>query len=259
MSNQLTKAEFTTTLTKFEGRISSLLENTPLTLTRLKAICENAVSRNSKLLECTPASLFGAIITACELGLEPNTPNQFCAIVPYNKKNGNNWETHAQLQLMYQGIIELAYRTNQIAKIHTEIVFEGDYFEEILGTDVSITHKRTDNTKTDKPIAVYAVATMNNGQVHYCTLSKDVVMKAKDISKTKWAGFEANDINYNMWRKTAIKQLFKTLPKSNSAISSAIKLDNQEPIINIDLETGEVIEEIAIAEEVKETEIKPSI
>ena len=281
MSNQLEqqkfkelRAQFSRDLTAFEPRINSLIENTPLTLSRLKAICQNTVSRNPKLLECTPASLFGAILTACELGLEPNTPNQFCAIVPYKTKVGNNYVDAAQLQMMYYGIVELAYRTERVIKIWTELVYEGDEFTEILGSNPQIIHKRSANPDVSKqPIAVYAMAKLDNGETMFSVIYKGGIDKVEKIiekrinkpdaqyQKKAWAGFSDNDFNFNLWRKTAIKQLAKTLPKSaKSKLADAIKLDNQQPIINIDLETGEVIEEVVMAEEVKETEnIKPSI
>lgn len=62
-------------------------------------------------------------------------------------------------------------------------------------------------------------------------MAKDEVLAFKEFSKSKNSPFSPwnpkNDPELNMWRKTAIKQIAKLLPK-NEEIYKAIEQDNEE-------------------------------
>ena len=58
---------------KMQGEIAKALPSV-LTPERFTRITLSALSTNAKLAETTPKSFLGAMMTAAQLGLEPNTP-----------------------------------------------------------------------------------------------------------------------------------------------------------------------------------------
>ena len=98
-----------------EGEIKKALPSviTPERFTRMTL---SAISTNPKLAQCTPASFLGAMMSAAQLGLEPNTPLGQAYLIPY-KNRGND---EVQFQIGYKGLIDLAYsktkRKNAVPK-----------------------------------------------------------------------------------------------------------------------------------------------
>jgi recombination protein RecT len=77
---------------------------------------------NQKLLECQPESIVMAAIqgAAMDLSFDPNLGEAY--MVPYNKKQGNQWVKVAQYQPGYKGLIQLALRTGQYKKLGAQVV-----------------------------------------------------------------------------------------------------------------------------------------
>ena len=68
-----------------EGEIKRALPSviTPESFTRMAL---SALSTNPKLAACTPKSFLGAMMSAAQLGLEPNTPLGQAYLIPYRNK-----------------------------------------------------------------------------------------------------------------------------------------------------------------------------
>lgn len=75
----------------------------------------------SKLAETTPQSFLGAMMTAAQLGVEPNTPLGQAYLIPYRNKG----VMECQFQLGYKGLIDLAYRSGEISIIQAQVVYSG--------------------------------------------------------------------------------------------------------------------------------------
>lgn len=99
---------------------------------RLSRIAVSAIRRTPKLGSCSTASLLEAVTQAAILGIEPNDGTGRAYLIPYGRE--------AQLQLGYRGVVDLAYRSGQIALIDCQVVREGDDFEVGLGTEPSVHH-----------------------------------------------------------------------------------------------------------------------
>ena len=78
-----------------------------MTPERFTRIVLSALSTNPKLAETTPQSFLGAMMTAAQLGVEPNTPLGQAYLIPYRNKG----VMECQFQLGYKGLIDLAYRS----------------------------------------------------------------------------------------------------------------------------------------------------
>lgn len=172
-----------------------------------------AIRQNAKLLECRPVTLFGALMTAAQLGLRPNVLGQ-CYVIPYEKgKNSGVFE--AQFQIGYQGLIELAHRSGRVLSIVARTVYENDYFELEYNVDKDVmVHKPTLDGDPGAPRFYYARATLTDGGYQMTNPMTHAQMEAfrrkySKALKSPWnAEFES------MAHKTVIKQLAKLLPKS---------------------------------------------
>lgn len=214
---------------------------------------------NPNIARCTPESKFKSMMEAVNLNLMPNTADQFCALVPYGSE--------LQLQPMYKGGMELAYRSGQVRTIKAENVFPEDEFDydDAMNT---ISHKKAlniDRTDVSRIKAVYAVARLKDGEVMFEVVSPSEIHKIKDKAvkatkaKTPWVDWEER-----MYRKTAIKRLIAVLPKSASdnRLAKFLQIDDAHEAgkpTAVDMETGEIIEGEAANPEDKNAEARQRI
>ena len=161
---------------------------------------------------------------------------------------------------MYQGLIEIAYRGGAIRSLNAHIIYDNDTFDVQMGTEEKITHIPNIFEAGNK-IAVYAVATLNTGGKVYCCLRKKEVEaikneminklikkekskhpdirkkeedeEAKRIASSPWTKYEDE-----MWKKTAIRRIYKMIPKSNNDIvqqRSPEEYEGYVPVIHDDV------------------------
>lgn len=179
-----------------------------------------------KLMECSRDSVISAFMTCAEYELYPSSASGEAYVLPYKGE--------AQFQLGYQGVITLLYRAG-MKNITAEIVYEKDDFEYQAGLTPKLIHRPNVFQKRGEAIGVYAVATLPSGETQFKVLGKDDIMKFKEFSKSKGSEYSPwnpkNDPELSMWKKTAIKQLAKFLPK-NSAVYEAFEKDNKDSRIS---------------------------
>ncbi len=162
------------------------------------------------LMQCSPDSLYSAMMQCINLDLMPGTPEQYAAIIPYGRE--------AQFQLMYQGGMELAYRSGVVKTIKADTVFAEDDFDFDDATNY-IHHKKNltvDRTVAKNVVAAYAVAKLENGELAFIVMSPSEIDKIKRTVKANKPGTPWTDWEVKMVRKTALKQLFKDLPSSRT-------------------------------------------
>jgi recombination protein RecT len=180
-------------------------------------------ARNPKLNDCTKESLRNVCLACAEFRLFPSSITGQCYIVPFkNKKKG---VTEATFMLGYQGMITLAERAG-CQMIDAQVVYEKDVFKCTRGTNPSITHE-ADVFSEDrgKPVGVYAVAVLKSGYFRVFPMSTKDVAKHRAKSKTDTFWDEKNDLQLTMPKKTAIRQLFKFIPKDDPVIQKALEMD----------------------------------
>lgn len=204
-----------------------------------------SLKKTPKLIDCDKASLIGAFMTCAEYELYPSSVSGEAYVLPYNGQ--------AQFQLGYQGVITLLYRAG-LQNITAEIVYEKDEFDYQAGLNPTLIHRPKVFEPRGEAIGCYAVATLPSGERQFKILSKADVMKFKEFSKSKASEYSPwnpkNDPELSMWKKTAIKQLAKFLPK-NSTIYEAFEKDNRDSRIsdakalaeNSDLKMGNLLKE----------------
>lgn len=215
---------------------------------RFARIATTALTQTPKLAQCTPQSFIGALLTAAQLGLEPNSPLGQAYLIPYDTKKG----TICQFQIGYKGLIDLAHRSGQLKSIEAHIVYENDEFEYEFGLEPKLKHKPAMADRGEM-IAAYACYHLNNGGYGFEVMSKQDIDKhraAYSKSKIESPWDKAYD---EMCKKTVIKRALKYAPL-RSELADAMAKDGAELSIDvanketevkadfvIDSETGEIV------------------
>jgi recombination protein RecT len=186
---------------------------------------KNLRSKNPALASCTKESLIGAMLTASELGLMP--VNQQVYFIPYfnNKKN----VMECQLQIGYQGMVDLFYRSDRAISVDAKAVREKDTFEYDDGLNPTLTYKPCLKGLPGETYGYYAVAKLKDEGIKIVYMTKDEVMiHAKQFCKAidKNGNFTGPwGTNFDeMAKKTVLKKLFKVLPKSIN-LEKALEVD----------------------------------
>ena len=217
---QARQATLKTLFEKAKGSIAQILPK-HLTPERLLKIVLSATSRTPELLECTPESILGAVMTAGALGLEPNTPLGLGYLVPF--KNRKNNKTEAQFIPGYRGLQRLAVQSGEVQWIQSRVVYERDDFDVDYGTEQSIRHKPYLLAGgAGAIVGVYAVAEMKNGSKVFEFMTLAEVNKIRERSKASDDGPWKTD-EAEMMRKTAIRRLSKSLPLSEEKLARALE------------------------------------
>lgn len=243
------KTELLTLLDSKKDEIQKVLPKF-LSQEKLMRVALTEFNKNEKLLQCQPNSIYGAIMQAAELGLMPSSVTREAYLVPYGET--------CTLQIGYQGLLALAYRTGKYSYIEAQEVYTNDKFEYELGSNPKITHIPA-TTNRGEIIGYYAIAYLKDSSQHpFKYMSTDEI----DEHKNKYARKDRNGKN-NFWdnhliemaKKTVIRKLLNTASRSTEdhTLMQAINLDYQNDVLQqeqtmIEIEkqenTEKVLEEI---------------
>lgn len=179
---------------------------------RFMRVVMTAIQRNADLLVAERKSLYSSCMSCAQDGLLPD--GREAALVIYNtKKPGTNtWEKRVQYLPMIAGIRKKVRNSDEIATWDARVVFQNDDFQVILGDDERIEHK-PNIFNPGKPIAVYSIAVLKNGERSREVMTIAEVESIRQRSKAKDAGPWVTDFN-EMARKTVLRRHSKALPMS---------------------------------------------
>lgn len=195
---------------------------------RFTRVALTALRTTKNLGKCTPASFLGSLMTAAQLGLEPNTPLGHAYLIPYKQE--------CTFILGYKGMIDLARRNG--VSIVARTVYAGDHFEVDYGLDERIVHHPTLGPDRGESVAWYAVARWDGGHMVQVATPADVEARrarsaAARSSSSPWStDFDA------MARKTVVRMMAPYLPLSVE-MANAVAVDERPISYNID--TGELV------------------
>ena len=238
---------------QMENEIKKALPSV-ITPERFTRIVLSALSANPKLQECTPQSFLGAMMTAAQLGVEPNTPLGQAYLIPYF--NGKEKRLECQFQLGYKGIMDLAYRSGDVSTIQAHAVYENDEFAFEFGLDPKLRHIPA---KSDRgaPTHFYAVFRTKDGGYGFEVMSiDDVRQHAQKYSKAFSSGPWQSNFE-EMAKKTVLKKVLKYAPLKSDFVrglsaDETIKTEVSEDMYSVpshfveadytvDESTGEVV------------------
>lgn len=232
-----------------EKRMDDIKKALPAVITpeRFVRIATTAVSANPKLAEAaskSPMTFLGALMTAAQLGVEPNTPLGQAYLIPFNNSRlvDGTWVKVPEVtfQLGYQGIIDLCYRSGEVTMINAQVVYENDEFEYELGLDQKLRHIPAKKNR-GKPEYYYGVFKTKSGASGFQVMSyEDVLEHAKKFSKSynaksgKFSGPWESDFN-SMAKKTCLLAALKYAPKKSDFVKAIVNDNSVKSRISEDM------------------------
>lgn len=208
---------------------------------RMARLALTVLRQTPELSNCSPQSFAGSLLTAAALGLEPGV-NGEAYLVPYKRE--------CQLIIGYQGYAKLFWQNPLARHLDAQAVYANDEFEYEYGLKPILRHRPAQGDRGNL-IYFYAVATLSTGGSSFVVLTPDEVKKLRG-GKVGSSGGIADPMRW-MERKTVLRQLIKTLPRSTN-LNVAMQADEEmgtslrskrvaEQVIGHDPVTGEVVEE----------------
>jgi recombination protein RecT len=230
-TNSSEKKTMQTYIKSMEGEIKKALPSV-ITPERFTRMVLSAISMNPKLGSCTPQSFLGAMMSAAQLGLEPNTQLGQAYILPYMNKG----VMEAQFQLGYKGLIDLAYRSGEVEVVQSHVVYENDTFECEYGLEPKLTHKPADSNRGN-PIKVYAMFKTKSGGYGFEVMSMDDVRRhAEKYSQAYKSSFSPWKTNFEeMAKKTVLKKVLKYAPLKSDFVRAAVQDETIKTEISDDM------------------------
>lgn len=224
---------------------------------RMVATVLTYLQLNPAVLDCTPASIIKGCIDAAAMGLEPNGLLGMGYLLPFSKRHKNKdgqWETILEAHFIagYQGLIDLAYRGGKVRTIMTAVVYARDRFRYMVGmervelehepwgwTEDALVETKGPDGKILKPspgpmLGAYARVELVGGGVVVEPMTARAIAEVRETSNAvitaRAKAAERNRVPEGpwfdhpeaMWRKTALRQLFKWLPRS-AAVDLALE------------------------------------
>lgn len=194
-----------------------------MTPERMIRVAVTAYSKTKALQECSLLSICQCVMSASQLGLEPDGVLGHAYLVPFY--NNKTKQKECQLIPGYRGLIELGRRSGHLISIQAHVVYEKDHFDLKYGIEDKLEHTPYMKGDPGKPYAVWAKAQFKDGGMAVDLMSWAQIMKVRDRSKAKESGPWVTDTE-EMAKKTVLKRLLKTCPMSVE-LANAIDSDNK--------------------------------
>ncbi len=192
---------------------------------RMARLALTAFRTNRGLLNCSPASIMAAIMTAAQLGLEPHV-NGHCYLVPH----GNE----CTLIVGYQGLLDLIRRSGQVKMISARVVYESDVFEIAYEQTPPFKHRpHLRRAATEKVVGVYMHAILEGGEHVFEYMTVDDVNAIRNRARAGKSGPWSTDWN-EMARKTVLRRGAKYLPRSVNMADALDIADRAEASAYVD-------------------------
>ena len=170
-------------------------------------------TRTPELLECTDPSIIGCCVLASELGLSPGGPLGHFDLIPRRNKNLNG-AFEANPSIGYKGLVVLALRSGNIARINADVVYRDEVESGIFKAKREppmLTHGwslETGRRRDEDLVAAYCVVETRDG------MKAQVVIPRYDIDDRR-SKSRGNTSPYSPWvtsfsrmaRKSAIRAL----------------------------------------------------
>lgn len=210
IKNKSTLERLTSTLPKNYGspeRFQGLFLNVLRTNPKLARVANGTVGGQ--------ASFIGALLKCAMLGVEPGDGLNQVHLIPFKDE--------VQVILGYQGMIEIALRSGNVDMIMSGIVYKDEEFNYEINSDKGIVwnHNRKFSRRDprnfwDEAAVVYAWGKLRNGSIICEPMGIDEVKYIREQTKKSNKPSPWDTWPDQMSRKTAIRRLYKSLPKSST-------------------------------------------
>lgn len=207
-----------------------------ITPERFTRMVLSAISVNPKLAACDPKTFLGSMMTAAQLGLEPNTPLGQAYLIPFK----NHGKDEVQFQLGYKGLIDLAYRSGEVELIQAHIVYANDEFSYEFGLEPKLHHVPTPDADKGPMTHAYAMFKTKAGGFGFDVMSRaEIESFAKKYSQSYSSSYSPWQTNFEqMALKTVLKRTLKYAPLKSDFVrgmaqDETIKADLSDDMFSV--------------------------
>lgn len=215
---------------------------------RFLRVIFTATMKNPKIFDCTRESILSALMQCAQLGLEPILGRAH--LIPYENTvtmPGGQKQKRLELQFQpgYQGLIDLAMRTEVYSGINAHVVYENDEFDIEYGDNERLHHKPYLKGDRGAPIGAYSTWKTKDGSINFTFMPiSEIYARHRDRSegykaanktleksiKDKWDNYKSKNPWLNedlptMLKKSVIKSHSK-FERASVDFMKAVELDN---------------------------------
>jgi recombination protein RecT len=229
MTTAISTRDKLASLNQFLGtKRDSLLEIAPsgTDVDRIIRVAMFEASKNERLVQCSPSSIYLALAKACELNLVAGGVLHRASLIPMWNSKKKTYD--AELIIQYTGLMDLAKRSEEVAHFVSRVVYENDEFEHYFDLESGdvLKHRVNHDDPGDLKLA-YAVCYYTDGRRQVEVMSKRQINQIRKSSRSgdsgPWVQHAAE-----MWRKTVIRRICKYLtltPEASAVLEHDIKSD----------------------------------
>lgn len=170
---------------------------------------------NPYLMKCDGDSIKHAVVNVALTGITLNPALKYAYLVPRKVKN----ELKCILDISYMGMIKILTDAGAVKNVDAGVIYQNDRYDFRRGSDPYFKHVPALSNRGEK-IGAYAIAFLRDGGFQYEILGREDIEKVRATSES-WKNEEGRKYSpwetweEEMWKKTALKKLFKLLPKTN--------------------------------------------
>lgn len=173
------------------------------------------LTNNPYLLKCDPETIKHAIVNVALTGITLNPALKYAYLVPRKVKN----ELKCILDISYIGMIKILTDAGAVKNVDAGVIYSNDKYDFRRGSDPYFKHQPALSQRGNK-VGAYAIAFLRDGGFQFEILGKEEIEKIRATSESyknedgrKYSPWETWEDE--MWKKSALKRLFKLLPKTN--------------------------------------------
>lgn len=182
--------------------------------TRFLQNCMTVVQDVYGIENIDPQSVSRALLKGAFLGLDFFSKE--CYVIPYSRRDGNNWVKDIQFQTDYKGERKLARKYSQrpVKDLYAKLVREGDDFEEIVENGEPTINFRPKPFNNGVILGAFAVCLFKDGTLIYETMSTEEIedikvnYSKKNNNTKEYSGAWVNSPG-EMYKKTVLRRLCK--------------------------------------------------
>ena len=199
-----------------------------------------SISESDKLKECLDSevgahSLVNALRYATNVGLSLNPQEGKAALVPYNKKVGNDWFATAAYQIQKNGLIELALRSGRVEEMPPpEVICDNDEFQiERTSKGDSFVFRPALKERGDA-IGYMACVVLKTGKQYVKYMTKEQMLEHREKYASMYKDRNGKELSGAAWVKSFDGMALKTVVKAllnnlhlSAEIDRAIGAENE--------------------------------
>jgi recombination protein RecT len=165
---------------------------------------------NPALIKCDPDTIRHAVVNVALTGLTLNPALHYCYLIPRKGK--------CILDISYIGMIKILTDAGSVKNIEADVICQNDKFDYRKGSDPYFKHVPVLSNRGEI-IGSYALAFFRDNGFQFEILGRDEIEKVRATSES-YANEQARKYSpWEVWfsemaKKTALKRLFKLLPKT---------------------------------------------